>query len=79
MPSRFEGGKVVRSSVGVSANGDGYTEEEFEFLKAIQEYKQKAQRPWPAWTEILAIAHSLGYRKVAAKGPLPKRPVIPDS
>ena len=49
-----------------------YTDEEREFLAAVDRYKHVAGRPWPSYAEILAIAHSLGYRKVLAAVPLPR-------
>ncbi len=39
--------------------------EQFEFLMAIDEYKKKNRRPFPTWTEVLEIIKALGYRKVA--------------
>lgn len=41
------------------------TGEQFEFVKAIEEYKKVNNRPFPTWTEILDVLHALGYRKVA--------------
>jgi hypothetical protein len=41
-----------------------YTEDELEFLKAIDLYKRQKHRPHPAWHEVLAVFKSLGYRKV---------------
>ena len=41
------------------------TDEQFDFLKAIQEYKAVNQRPFPTWTEVLEVINALGYRKVA--------------
>ncbi len=40
--------------------------EQFEFLMAIDEYKKKNSRPFPTWTEVLEVIKALGYRKVAA-------------
>lgn len=40
-----------------------YTDEELEFLKAVERYRRETKRPYPTCTEILAIAKSLGYRK----------------
>jgi hypothetical protein len=40
------------------------TDEQFEFVKAIDEYKKLNSRPFPSWTEILEILKTLGYRKV---------------
>ena len=41
------------------------SEEQFEFLMAIDEYKRKNTRPFPTWTEVLEVIKALGYRKVA--------------
>lgn len=41
------------------------SDEQFEFLMAIDEYKKKNARPFPTWTEILEVIKALGYRKVA--------------
>ena len=41
------------------------TDEQFEFIKAIDEYKKLNSRPFPSWTEILELIKTLGYRKVA--------------
>jgi hypothetical protein len=41
------------------------SDEQFEFLMAIDEYKKKNERPFPTWTEVLEVIKALGYRKVA--------------
>lgn len=41
------------------------SDEQFEFLMAIDEYKRKNDRPFPTWTEVLELIKALGYRKVA--------------
>ena len=41
------------------------TDEQFEFVLAIDTYKRLNGRPFPSWTEILEIVKQLGYRKVA--------------
>jgi len=41
------------------------TDEQFEFVMAIDEYKRVNQRPFPTWTEVLEVIKALGYRKVA--------------
>lgn len=46
------------------------TEEQFDFLMAIDQYKRANQRPFPSWTEILEIIKAIGYRKVAEPQPL---------
>lgn len=41
------------------------TDEQFEFIMTINEYKRVNNRPFPTWTEVLDVMHALGYRKVA--------------
>ena len=48
-----------------SAEEGQMSQEQFEFLMAIDEYKQKNSRPFPTWTEVLEVVKALGYRKVA--------------
>lgn len=52
--------------------GSNYTQEDLEFLQAIDRYKRSNHRPHPTWSEVLNILLSLGYRKVEEKAPLPK-------
>jgi hypothetical protein len=46
------------------------SDEQFEFLMAIDEYKRKNSRPFPTWTEVLELIKALGYRRVAEPQPL---------
>ena len=48
-----------------SAEEGEMTEEQFEFIVAVNEYKKVNKRPFPTWTEVLDIIKALGYRKVA--------------
>jgi hypothetical protein len=48
-----------------SAEEGQMSDEQFEFLLAIDEYKKKNARPFPTWTEVLEVIKALGYRKVA--------------
>ena len=48
-----------------SAEEGQMSDEQFEFLMAINEYKKKNSRPFPTWTEVLEVIKALGYRKVA--------------
>jgi hypothetical protein len=43
------------------------TNEQFEFVMAIETYKKVNKRMYPTWTEILEIVRQLGYRKVEAR------------
>ena len=40
------------------------TNEQFEFVMAIETYKKVNRKMYPTWTEILEIVRQLGYRKV---------------
>ncbi len=42
-----------------------YSDNEIEFMKAMDNYKRKSGRPFPTWSEVLEVMMSLGYRKVA--------------
>jgi len=48
-----------------SAEEGQMSDEQFEFLMAIDEYKKRNARPFPTWTEVLEVIKALGYRKVA--------------
>ncbi len=48
-----------------SAEEGQMSDEQFDFLMAIDEYKRKNSRPFPTWTEVLEVIKALGYRKVA--------------
>jgi hypothetical protein len=54
-----------RGGVGCEENfpGSDYSDEEREFLQAIDEYKRTQRRPYPTWREVLRVLRSLGYRK----------------
>jgi hypothetical protein len=60
--------KRERKELGVPPNADAvgqreYSDEEREFLAAVDKYKQK--RRFPTLCELLAVLKGLGYRKVA--------------
>jgi hypothetical protein len=51
-----------------SAEEGEMTDEQFEFLMSVEEYKRINNRPFPSWTEVLDIIHAMGYRRVADPG-----------
>ena len=59
-----------RSDERKSAEEGQMSDEQFEFLMAIDEYKKSNSRPFPTWTEVLEVIKALGYRKVAEPQPL---------
>lgn len=48
--------------------GVDYSDDERHFLTAMERYKRERRRPFPTWREVLAVVHSLGYRRVAEPG-----------
>ena len=40
-----------------------YTEDEVEFMNAIDDYKRKSGRMFPTCSEVLEVVRSLGYAK----------------
>jgi FMN phosphatase YigB (HAD superfamily) len=50
-----------------SAEEGEMTDEQFEFVMAIETYKKVNKRLYPTWTEVLEVIQQLGYKKVAAR------------
>ena len=48
-----------------------YSDEEIIFMKAMDQYKRANRRPFPTWSEVLEVLHSLGYRKTEEATVLP--------
>lgn len=42
-----------------------WTDEEREFVLALDRYKRENRRPFPTWREVLWVIKELGYRKDA--------------
>src|SRR5262245_55152535 len=40
-----------------------YTADEIEFMRAMDEYKRRAGRQFPTWSEVLEVVRSLGYKR----------------
>lgn len=59
-----------RSDERKSAEEGQMSDEQFEFLMAVDEYKRTNARPFPTWTEVLEVIKALGYRKVTDPQPL---------
>ena len=62
---RMRGPGRRRSDERKAAEEGQMSDEQFEFLMAIDEYKRANARPFPTWTEVLEVIKALGYRKVA--------------
>ena len=48
-----------------------YTNDEIEFMKAMDQYKRENRRPFPTWSEVLEVLRALGYRKSAEQSQMP--------
>ena len=42
-----------------------YSQEEVEFMSAMDDYKRRSGRQFPTWSEVLEVLRSMGYRQVA--------------
>lgn len=42
-----------------------YTNDEVDFMRAMDDYKRKSGRQFPTWSEVLEVLHAMGYRRVA--------------
>ncbi|MBS0264608.1 MAG: hypothetical protein JSS02_21920 [Planctomycetes bacterium] len=40
-----------------------YSNDEIEFMRAMDDYKRKNGRPFPTWSEVLEVVRSLGYHR----------------
>ena len=56
-----------------SAEEGEMTDDQFELIKAIDDYKRINSKPFPSYTEILEIVIALGYRKVAEPSNIMKK------
>jgi hypothetical protein len=54
-----------------------YSDEEIDFMKAMDLYKRANRRPFPTWSEVLEVLRSLGYRLTEKPTALPGLPVTP--
>ncbi len=62
---RMRGPGRRRSEERKAAEEGQMSDEQFEFVMAIDEYKRANARPFPTWTEVLDVIKALGYRRVA--------------
>lgn len=40
-----------------------YTDDEVEFMKAMDDYKRSSGRMFPTWSEVLEVVRALGYSR----------------
>lgn len=72
-PQHLSGSKPIQGSMGIaSTQSHPYTDEEREFIVAMERWKKKTRRRFPSFSDCLAVLKSLGYRRVAEPTELPK-------
>lgn len=42
-----------------------YSQDEVEFMSAMDDYKRRSGRQFPTWSEVLEVLRAMGYRQVA--------------
>jgi len=62
-----------RSDDRKSAEDGNMSDEQFEFLMAIDDYKRLNDRPFPTWTEVLEVVKAIGYKKTSEVSCLDQR------
>lgn len=40
-----------------------YTDEEIEFMRAMDDYKRRSGRQFPTWSEVLEVLKAMGYKR----------------
>ena len=64
---RRRGAGIRREADRRSAEEGEMTPEQFEFVKAIESFKKRLNKPFPTWVDVLGVVVRLGYRSVAKK------------
>ncbi len=64
---RRRGAGIRREEDRRSAEEGEMTPEQFEFVKAMEIYKRKKNKPFPNWVDVHEVISVLGYRVVEAK------------
>lgn len=57
---------------GVTTSDVIYESDEAEFIAAMAAYQKRTGKRFPTWSESLAVARSLGYRKVETTEDTPR-------
>lgn len=55
----------LRAEAAYTHPGSELTDDEVEFGRAMYEYQQRHRIRYPAWSDVLFVLRSLGYRKLA--------------
>lgn len=55
--------KPRKRGMSPTANPPDYDADEFDFIKAIDKFKREKRKPFPTWSEVLAVLKELGWKK----------------
>lgn len=61
---------ALKRGVSPSKDASGPTKPEemspdvLEFIRAMDDYRVRHERPFPSWSEVLDVLKALGYRKI---------------
>ena len=65
------------SSYSENFHGSNISDDEWQFMKAMEAYQRRWRRRYPSWREVLFVLHCLGYRKTEAAVPVDASPPTP--
>lgn len=71
-PRRFIEGIMRKPRPTMNTIAEEYSDEEREFMMAMDRYKREKNRPYPTCKDILEVARKLGYRKTQEDQPCRK-------
>ena len=66
--------RLTESRIEENFPGASYSNEEIDFMMAMERYKREANRPFPCWHEVLRVLKELGYRRTATEPQKEPRP-----
>jgi hypothetical protein len=61
--------KPSADSIAETFPGADITAEEWVFIQAITAYQRRHRKKFLAWSEVLQVVHSLGYRRISLTEP----------
>jgi hypothetical protein len=56
--------KKRKRCLSATAEPPDYQADEVEFIMAMDRYKREKKRPFPTWSEVLAVLRGLGWKKL---------------
>ncbi len=78
VPGRRRAKKERRRRIDPTTFDKQYTDDEMEFMNAVQRFKEQSGKAFPSYGEVLKIAVGLGYRHVSEETDSPTPIALPD-